>query len=100
MQTDGGPEFKDEFKQKVYQYTDRFRVARPYKKNEQAYIEAFNRSLRKECLGWGKYHAREIPSLQKEVDSWMYYWHNDRVHLALDMKTPSQVLQEYQVSDI
>jgi transposase len=23
--------------------------------NEQAFIESFNRSLRKECLGWAKY---------------------------------------------
>ena len=44
IQADGGPEFKDEFKKKVYTYTDRFRVARPYRKNEQSYIESFNRS--------------------------------------------------------
>ncbi|MDO8551484.1 MAG: integrase core domain-containing protein [bacterium] len=99
LQTDGGPEFKGEFRQNVFSYTDRFRIARPYKKNEQAYIESFNRSLRKECLGWGKYSRREIPTLQKEVDSWMDYWHTKRIHLA-HMKTPNQVLQEYKVSDI
>lgn len=27
--------FLDKFKAKVYEYTDKFRVARPYKKNEQ-----------------------------------------------------------------
>lgn len=101
LQTDGGPEFKGEFRQNVFNYTDRFRVARPYKKNEQSYIESFNRSLRKECLGWGKYSQREIPILQKEVDSWITYWHNDRVHLGINLKTPNQVLQEYmKVSDI
>lgn len=51
LQTDGGPEFKGEFKKNVFTYAERFRVARPYKKNEQSYIESFNRSLRKECLG-------------------------------------------------
>src|SRR4030042_6832974 len=45
IQTDGGPEFKDEFKANVYRFTGRHRVARPYKKNEQSYIESFNRSL-------------------------------------------------------
>jgi len=49
IQTDGGPEFKDEFKLNVLRFTNRHRVARPYKKNEQSYIESFNRSLRKEC---------------------------------------------------
>jgi hypothetical protein len=63
IQADGGPEFKDKFKAKVYTYTDRFRVSRPYKKNEQAYIESFNRTVRKECLGWSKYKVREIPEL-------------------------------------
>lgn len=55
IQTDGGPEFKDEFKANVLRFTSRHRIARPYKKNEQSYIESFNRSLRKECLGWIKY---------------------------------------------
>lgn len=100
LQTDGGPEFKGEFKQNVFNFADRFRVVRPYKKNEQAYIESFNRSLRKECLGWSKYTEREIPYLQKEVDSWINYWHNDRVHLGINRRTPNQVLKEYGVSDI
>ena len=38
LQTDGGPEFKGEFKRHVFEYADKFRVARPYKKNEQLYI--------------------------------------------------------------
>lgn len=51
LQTDGGPEFKGAFAQQARTYCDRHRIARPYKKNEQAYIESFNRTLRKECLG-------------------------------------------------
>ncbi len=46
IQADGGPEFKDKFKEKVYTYTDRFRISRQYKKNEQAYIESFNSTKR------------------------------------------------------
>ena len=57
IQTDGGSEFKAEFKETVGDFCERHRVARPYKKNEQSYIESFNRSLRKECLGWSKYQA-------------------------------------------
>ena len=45
LQTDGGSEFKDKFKQKVSQYAERHRVSSPYKKNEQAYIESFNSYL-------------------------------------------------------
>lgn len=97
LQTDGGPEFKAEFKQHVFEYADRFRVARPYKKNEQSYIESFNRSLRKECLGWGKYKPGDIPNLEKELTEYLWYYHNKRPHMGLAMKTPNQFLNE--VSD-
>ena len=99
LQTDGGPEFKAEFKQHVFDYADRFRVARPYKKNEQAYIESFNRSLRKECLGWSKYRADELPSLSRELTDYLVYYHTKRPHMSLGMKTPERFLKEL-VSDI
>ncbi len=99
LQTDGGPEFKAEFKQHVFDYADRFRVSRPYKKNEQSYIESFNRSLRKECLGWGKYQPTDIPSLERELTDYLVYYHNKRPHMSLNMKTPERFLKEL-VSDI
>ncbi|PJA00112.1 MAG: hypothetical protein COX78_00990, partial [Candidatus Levybacteria bacterium CG_4_10_14_0_2_um_filter_35_8] len=80
LQTDGGSEFKAEFRLNVFKYADRFRVARPYKKNEQSYIESFNRSLRKECLGWSKYKQNDISSLEKELSDYLVYYHNKRPH--------------------
>lgn len=100
LQTDGGPEFKDEFKRTVFLYADRFRVARPYKKNEQSYIESFNRSLRKECVGWAKYRKSELMRLTKEVEEYLVYYHQDRFHLGLDLKTPNEFLKDNRVSDI
>lgn len=88
IQTDGGPEFKDEFKQHVLNYTQRHRVARPYRKNEQAFIESFNRSLRKECLGWSKYKIKQLPALTQEVEDYLAYYHTQRAHCSLEMKTP------------
>jgi transposase len=88
IQTDGGPEFKDEFKKHVLQYTERHRVARPYKKNEQSYIESFNRSFRKECLGWSKYKVKELPILEKEVEQYLAYYHKTRPHISLGMRPP------------
>lgn len=60
IQTDSGPEFKDEFRDHVLEYCDQRRVARSYKKNEQSYIESFNRTVRKECLGWQKYRFDQL----------------------------------------
>lgn len=91
LQTDGGPEFKGEFKQNVFTFAERFRVARPYKKNEQSYIESFNRTLRKECLGWGQFRPDQIPTLTKELDQYLLYYHEKRPHIGLGMKPPNKV---------
>lgn len=88
IQTDGGSEFKAEFNQTAHAYCDRHRVARPYKKNEQSYIESFNRSLRKECLGWAKYKVSEIPQLSLLLEDWLRYYHYERPHISLDMRPP------------
>lgn len=99
LQTDGGPEFKAEFGQNVFKYADRLRRARPYKKNEQSFIESFNRSLRKECLGWSKYRKSQIPELTNELQNYLLWYHNVRPHMGLNMQTPNQFLRTL-VSDI
>lgn len=88
IQTDGGSEFEEIFKEHVLEYTRRHRLARPYKKNEQSYIESFNRTVRKECLGWTKYRVNEIPELNTYVETFLnrYYYH--RPHIGLGMKPP------------
>ena len=88
IQTDGGSEFKGTFSETVNNYCDHHRVARPYKKNEQSYIESFNRSLRKECLGWDKYQVSEIPALTSWVEEWLQYYHYERPHISLGMRPP------------
>ena len=103
IQTDGGPEFKGAFAQLVHQYCTRHRVARPYKKNEQAYIESFNRTLRKECLGWGTYHIEDLPRLIPEVHTFLDRYHYHRPHLGLvPMRPPlpAPSVQEDRLSDI
>lgn len=88
IQTDGGSEFQGLFSQEVLLYCDHHRVARPYKKNEQAFIESFNRSLRKECLGWAKYKPAQIPQLTFQVEDWLQYYHYQRPHISLGMRPP------------
>jgi len=88
IQTDGGSEFKDAFSMGVTTYCDRHRVARPYKKNEQAYIESFNRTVRKECLGWMRYTAADQPACQAAVETFLERYHYHRPHLGLGLRTP------------
>ncbi len=88
IQTDGGSEFKDEFKKHVLEYTQRHRISHPYKKNEQSFIESFNRTVRKECLGWNRYKAKEIPELTGYVEEFLDRYHYHRPHIGCGMKPP------------
>lgn len=88
IQTDGGSEFEAEFAQSVGGYCERHRISRPYKKNEQAHIESFNRTVRKECLGWHKYKPEEIPQITKEVEDFLARYHYHRPHMAFEPMRP------------
>lgn len=90
-QSDQGPEFGHLFRKAVEDTGSIHRYSRPYKKNDQAHIENFNRSLRAECLGWGKYRKEDIDLLQARVDIWLHHWMYERWHMGLpDMQTPAQ----------
>jgi len=86
LQTDGGSEFKEEFKSHVGEFCDRHRVARPYKKNEQSHVESFNRTVRKECLGWIKYRTSQLQDCTNLVEAFLDDYHYDRPHMGKGMK--------------
>ena len=88
LQTDGGPEFKGEFLENLNRFCERHRIARPYRKNEQAYIESFNRTVRKECLGWVKYRSDEIEACQQVADGFLFRYHYHRPHMGRGMTPP------------
>lgn len=88
LQTDGGPEFKADFLIALPSFCDRHRIARPYRKNEQSYIESFNRTVRKECLGWNRYQSHELDECTGMVESFLKRYHYHRPHLGLGMRTP------------
>lgn len=90
IQRDGGSEFKKEWQDYAKQHILSIRTARPYKKNEQAFIERFNGILRKECLGHLKYKKNQIKEIQEKVNKYLEYYHNERPHLSLNMKTPKE----------
>lgn len=88
IQTDGGPEFKDQFTDHVGQYCDRHRISRPYKKNEQSFVESFNRTVRKECLGWINYRPNQLADATEMIESFLDRYHYHRPHMGLGMKPP------------
>jgi IS30 family transposase len=92
LQRDGGSEFKAGWNIQAKPYCHRIRTARPYKKNEQSYIESFNRTLRKECLGWRKYKKEDLEWVQRKVDDFQDFYNNQRPHLSLNLLTPKEYL--------
>ncbi|PJC55761.1 MAG: hypothetical protein CO027_00365 [Candidatus Komeilibacteria bacterium CG_4_9_14_0_2_um_filter_36_13] len=90
IQKDGGSEFKREWQDYAKQHIKSIRTTRPYKKNEQAFIERFNGILRKECLGYVKYKKEDLKQTQEKVNRYLDYYHNQRPHLSLGMKTPKE----------
>lgn len=94
LQTDGGSEFQKEFTQVVDQYAAEHVIARPYKKNDQAFIECFNGSLRREEFGKTPFKLSDLEHAQHRADSFLAYYHRQRPHLALAMKTPFEFIAE------
>lgn len=95
-QSDEGPEFKGRFVETIRGSGASHHYARPYKKNDQAVIENFNRSLRKECLGWGKYKKEDKNKVQARVNVYLKHFIHERWHMGLpDMMTPAQFIRWY-----
>lgn len=92
LQRDGGHEFRADWNRQAKFYCHRIRTARPYKKNEQAYIESFNRTLRKECLGWIKYKRKDLDTVQQRVNEFLQFYNHERPHLSLNLQSPAEFL--------
>jgi transposase InsO family protein len=95
LQTDGGSEFKAECAAGMHRWADRHRIARAYKKNEQAFIEAFNGTLRREEFGHIRFQADELDLAQHDADIFLDYYHHRRPHLSLEMQTPAQFAESH-----
>jgi transposase InsO family protein len=95
LQTDGGAEFKAECAESMHHFTERHRIARAYRKNEQAFIEAFNGTLRREAFGHDHFRADQLALAQQLADEFLDYYHHRRPHLSLDLLTPAQFAESH-----
>jgi len=56
-------------------------------KNDNAHIERFNRTIQEECF------RRRPPNeltVRHELKKYIAFYNNDRLHLSLDLLTPTQ----------
>lgn len=92
LQSDHGPEFSTYFTENIQVQGVVHRHSRVRQPNDNAHLERFNRTIQEECLNK---IPQTLKSYQKEIPEYIRYYNNERLHLALEFKTPQQVLRSY-----
>ena len=93
VQSDNGPEYRNYFEQVLRRHGVAVRHSRLHRPNDNAHIERYNRTIQTECIGY--YWRKSVPlqRQQAKLTAWLAYYNTQRVHLGLQMRTPSQMLQ-------
>jgi len=86
LQSDHGPEFGNWF---VTQIKKNHRYTRIGKPNDNSHVERFNRTLQEECVDKVNTNVRSINCALKK---YLQYYNYERLHMGLNLKTPSQLL--------
>jgi transposase InsO family protein len=87
LQTDNGPEFQDGLQAALGQARIKIRHSRVRKPNDNAHIERFNRTIQEECFN--RRSPNEL-TVQTELEKYIAFYNHDRLHLSLDLLTPTQ----------
>ena len=92
VQSDNGAEFQRRFQERLNTKGIRTRHSRVRHPNDDAHIERFNRTLRKECIG--QYNPNnDINFINRKLNRFIKYYNYDRIHLGIGLRTPYEVLQ-------
>lgn len=92
-QADNGPEYGRYFEQQMQRAGIQTRHSRLHRPNDNAHIERFNRTIQTECVGYYWNRSVPLPSQQAKLTAWLEYYNTKRVHLGLQLRTPSEMLQ-------
>ena len=89
LQSDHGSEFSSHFTERIKISHRHSRVRRP---NDNAHLERFNRTLQEECLD---HIQKNVPTLNKALKLYIPHYNYKRLHLGINLKTPSQLVPSY-----
>lgn len=92
MQSDHGSEFSKWFTKKLQERGLAHRHSRVRMPSDNGHLERFNRTIQDECLNR---IPRNIRSYQKEIPEYIRYYNYERPHMALEMKSPIEVVRSY-----
>ncbi len=91
IQTDNGQEFSAAFEASLTKQGIAQRRIRLGRKNDNAHIERFNRTIQDEALG--KWPA--ITGIQKRLTAYLDFYNTKRLHSGIQYRTPAEVLQRF-----
>lgn len=89
LQVDNGPEFHGRFPAAVTTFAYRLRYIRPGVKEENAFVESFQRSLRRHAVGWHRWRGEEYPQLVERLQQFCHRYNHETPHLSLNLTTPA-----------
>ncbi len=93
VQADNGLEFSRYFEQRLLKQNIQIRHSRLGRPNDNAHIERFNRTIQEECLGSRISSSVATATLQIKINRYIEYYNTKRIHLGLQLQTPTSMLQ-------
>lgn len=92
IQTDHGSEFSTWFTHGLMTMGIAHRHSRVRKKDDQAHIERFNRTIQEECLDRV---AHTFSALRKALPSYLHYYNTERTHMGINYQVPINLIPRY-----
>ena len=93
IQADNGPEFSRYFEQRMRTNGIAVRHSRLGRPNDNAHIERFNRTIQEECIGSRISLRVATATLQAKINQYIAYYNHERVHLGIQLRKPTEMLQ-------
>jgi len=92
IQSDHGQEFSLWLTKKLKQKGFEHRHSRVRRPTDNGHLERFNRTIQEECLAAV---PKNLSMYNKKIKEYIGYYNKERPHMALNMKTPLEVMQSY-----
>jgi transposase InsO family protein len=92
LQTDHGSEFGKWFTKVVGHKGISHRHSRVRTPTDNAHVERFIQTLQRECLSRT---PRSLKAWGREIPEYLHYYNTKRPHMALDYKTPEEMMRSY-----
>lgn len=94
LQTDNGAQFKScAYEEWAKRNKVRRHYSRVHQPSDNAYVERFHRTMRKEVLDW--YRFRSLAEAQRMLDDWRVRYNMSRPHMSLHGLSPLQFVELY-----